>query len=363
MDKSLVKYKLWLTLGKNPSFTARLFKEIYTRKLPIEEIFSAERSALKRLGLSDKCITEIIKSRETYDPEQVVAELDEFKIRPLFVFDKDFPSRLREIADPPFLLYVRGNVNWEQMMVGVVGSRNMTDYGIQTTEKIASDLAANGVIVVSGLALGLDAVAHQATINEGGTTVAVLGNGLDRIYPSTNLGLAKDILEHGAIVSEFPCGVQPARFTFPSRNRIISGLCQAIVVTEAAEGSGSLITARSALDQNREVFAVPGSIFNLNSVGPNSLIKMGAHPITSVQDIFDEFGIAHPEVVTSFREVVGSSYEERSIIDILRLEPKHIDEITRVSGLSHSAVSTALTMMEVGGKVKHLGNMTFRLNN
>jgi DNA processing protein len=249
------------------------------------------------------------------------------------------------------------------MMIGIVGSRQMTDYGIQATEKIASDLAANGVIVVSGLALGIDAIAHQATINEGGQTVAVLGNGIDRVCPSTNFALAKEILEHGAIISEYPCGVSPARYTFPARNRIISGLCQGLVVTEAAEGSGSLITTKQALEQNREVFAVPGSIFNLNSFGTNSLIKMGAHPITSVQDIFDEFGISHPEVATSFREIAGATDDERTIIDILRLEPKHIDEIIKVSGLPHSAVSSTLTVMEIGGKIKHLGNMTFRLNN
>lgn len=363
MDKLLEKHKLWLTLGKNPAFKASYFNEIYRLKRPVEEIFHATEGALKKLKLSDSCIRELIRAREAYVPEEVIAELTKRDIKPLFIFDPEFPSRLREIADPPFLLYIRGEVNWEQMMMGIVGSRNMTDYGVQVTEKIAADLAANGVIVVSGLALGIDAIAHQATINEGGTTVAVLGNGIDRVFPGTNLGLAKDILAHGAIVSEYPCGVHPAKHTFPARNRIISGLCQGLVVTEAAEGSGSLITARAALEQNREVFAVPGSIFNLNSAGTNNLIKMGAHPITSVQDIFDEFGISHPEVATSFREVVGSSDEERTIIDILRLEPKHIDEITRASGLSHSAVSTALTMMEVGGKVKHLGNMTFRLNN
>ena len=363
MDKLLDKHKLWLTLGKNPGFKASYFNEIYALGRPIAEIFTADKRELKKHRLTESCIRELVLARETYDPEEVIEELFARDIRPLFIFDPGFPSRLREIADPPFLLYVRGEVNWEQVMIGIVGSRNMTDYGVQVTEKIASDLAANGVIVVSGLALGIDAVAHQATINEGGTTLAVLGNGIDLVYPSTNLALAKEILTHGAIISEYPCGVHPAKFTFPARNRIISGLCQGLVVTEAAEGSGSLITARSALEQNREVFAVPGSIFNLNSAGTNNLIKMGAHPITSVQDIFDEFGISHPEVATNFREVVGSSDDERTIIDILRLEPKHIDEIIKVSGLSHSAVSTALTMMEVGGKIKHLGNMTFRLNN
>ena len=363
MDKLLSKYKYWLTLGKNPSFSARLFNEIYALDQPVEDIFHAEERELKRLRLTPKCIQEIIKSRDTYVPEDVMAELEDKKIKPLFIFDDNYPARLKEIADPPFLIYMRGSINWDQMMIGVVGSRNMTDYGVETTEKIASDLSANGVIVVSGLALGIDAIAHRATINEGGTTLAVLGNGLDRIYPSTNLGLAREILEHGAIISEYPCGVKPALYTFPSRNRIISGLCQGIVVTEAAEGSGSLITARSALEQNREVFAVPGSIFNLNSVGPNSLIKMGAHPLTSVQDIFDEFGLSHPEVATNFREVVGATEDEKMIIEILQLEPKHIDEIIKISGLPHAAVSSTLTIMEIGGKIKHLGNMTFRLNN
>lgn len=362
MDKVLEEHKYWLTLGKNPGFSASLFNEILSCGRSIDDVFHSEIGRLRAYGLSKKCIEEITKSRENYDTDRVLDELEKRGIRPLFIFNDDYPSRLREIADPPFLLYVRGSVNWEQMMIGIVGSRNMTDYGIQVTEKIASDLTANGVIVVSGLALGIDAIAHQATINEGGQTVAVLGNGIDRVCPSANFALAKEILEHGAIISEYPCGVGPARYTFPARNRIISGLCQGLIVTEAAEGSGSLITARSALEQNREVFAVPGSIFNLNSFGTNNLIKMGAHPITSVQDIFDEFGISHPEVATSFREIAGATDDERTIIDILRLEPKHIDEIIKVSGLPHSSVSSTLTVMEIGGKIKHLGNMTFRLN-
>jgi DNA processing protein len=363
VDKLLDKYKLWLTLGKNPAFSAKLFFEVYEADKPIEQIFHASERTLKGYNLSKKCIEEIVKSRETYDPEDVVKELDDRQIQPLFIFDPAYPARLAEIADPPFLIYVRGHVNWNQMMVAVVGSRHMSDYGIEVTEKVASDLAASGVIVVSGLALGIDAIAHQATMNAGGTTVAVLGNGIDRVYPSSNLAIAKDILENGAIISEYPCGVQPARYTFAVRNRLISGLCQAIVVTEAAEGSGSLITARSALEQNREVFAVPGSIFNVNSVGPNSLIKMGAHPLTSVQDIFDEFGLSHPEVATSIREIMGATEEEKAIIGILQTEPRHIDEIIKISGLSHSSVSSALTIMEIGGKIKHLGNMRFRLNN
>lgn len=363
MDKLLIKHKYWLTLGKNPSFSAKLFNEIQSTGEKIEHVFHAEERELQKLGLSKKCVTEIVNSRNNYVPEDVIAELDKCCVRPLFIFEPEFPSRLREIADPPFLLYMRGNVNWEQMMIGIVGSRKMTDYGVEATEKVASDLAANGVIVVSGLALGIDAVAQQATINEGGTTVAVLGNGIDLVYPSSNLALAKEIVQNGAIISEYPCGVHPALYTFPARNRIISGLCQGIVVTEAAEGSGSLITARSALEQNREVFAVPGSIFNKNSVGPNSLIKMGAHVLTSVQDIFDEFGISHPEVATSFREIIGATEDEKIIIEILRLEPKHIDEITKISGLAHASVSSCLTIMEIGGKIKHLGNMHFRLNN
>jgi DNA processing protein len=363
VDKQLTKHKLWLTLGNNPRFTASLFNEIYALNQPIKSIFYASEQELKRFELSSKCITEIINARDVYIPEDIIRELDNKSIQPLFVFEDTYPARLREIADPPFLLYMRGNVNWDQMMIGVVGSRNMTDYGTETTEKIAADLASCGVIVVSGLALGIDTVAHQSTINEGGNTVAVLGNGIDRVYPGSNLGLAKEILCHGAIISEYPPGISPAKQNFPSRNRIISGLCQGLVVTEAAEGSGSLITARSALEQNREVFAVPGSIFNLNSVGPNNLIKMGAHPITSVQDIFDEFGISHPEVATGFRDITGSTETENIIIDILRLEPKHVDEIIRVSGLPHSIICSTITIMEVGGKVKHLGNMTFRLNN
>ena len=363
MDKDFSKYKYWLCLGRNVKFTAALFNELYALDRPVKELFEAEVATLKGWGLSERCVTQLIDARSNFEPDHVVGEMITHNVRPIFIFEDEYPRSLKEIFSPPFILYVRGTINLDQLMVGVVGSRRMTGYGIRATEYIAGELAANGVIIVSGMALGIDTIAHQAALNEGGKTIAVLGCGLDRVYPSSNLQLARDIVENGAIVSEFPIGTRPALQNFPARNRIISGLSMGLVVTEAAESSGSLITAKAALDQNREVFAVPGEIFNLNSVGTNNLIKMGARLVTSAQDVFDEFGIKNPEIVTKMRELTPKTNEERIVIGILELEPYHIDDIIKKSGLSHNVVSSTLTMMEVTGKVKHIGNMTFRLNN
>lgn len=363
MEKLLDDYKYWLCIGRNVRFTAALFHELYALSLPIDEIFSLSRGKLKSLNLSERCIKELLYARDTYKPEKVLLELTKNDIEPVFLFESDFPEILKQIFDPPFILYKKGSADLNQLCVGVVGSRRPTDYGLRTTEKIASDLALSGVTVVSGLAIGIDSIAHRATLNEGGSTIAVLGCGLNQVYPSRNVGMVRDIIESGgAIISEFPFDTIPAKQNFPARNRIISGLSQGLVVTEAAEHSGSLITAVSALNQNREVFAVPGSIFNLNSKGTNALIRAGAHVCTSAQDVLDEFGISCPEAVASIRKLTGATEEERVIISCIESEPKHIDEIIKITRLSQSVVGSTMTMMELTAKVKHLGGNVFRLN-
>ncbi len=363
MEKSLEDYKYWLTLGRNVRFTAALFHQLYALNIPIEELFSYPKAKLGSLGLSERCMRELIVAREKYTPEKVLQELRGNEIEPIFIFENDFPQILLQIYDPPFILYKKGSADLNALCVGIVGSRRLTDYGVRATEKLASDLAASGITIVSGLALGIDAIAHQATINEGGITIAVLGCGLGRIYPSSNLGVAKEIIaQGGAIITEFPFDTIPAKYNFPARNRIISGISQGLVVTEAAESSGSLITALAALNQNREVFAVPGSIFNLNSRGTNNLIRNGAHVCTSAQDVLDEFGITCPEAVASIRKIAGNTPEETIIIECLRAEPKHIDDIIKETGLSQSVVGSTVTIMEISAKVKQLGGNVFRLN-
>lgn len=363
MEKNLEEYIYWLVLGRNVRFSATLFHEVYALDMAIQEVFSSPEAKLKQLGLSDRCVTELLFARKTFKPERVLKELSSNKIEPVFYFENDYPGLLKQTYHPPFILYKKGTADLNQLCIGVVGSRKPTDYGVRATEKLAGDLAASGICVVSGLALGIDAIAHQAALNEGGPTIAVLGSGLNMIYPSTNFAIARAIVESGgAIISEYPFDVHPSRQSFAVRNRLISGMSQGLLVTEAATGSGSLITAKMALEQNREVFAVPGSIFNLNSVGTNSLVAAGAHITTSVQDIFDEFGISNPEIINRMRGITGNNEVESAIIKALEIEPKHIDQILILTGLTQSDISAAITIMEISAKVKHLGGNIYRLN-
>ncbi len=363
MEKDLNKHKYWLTLGRNVRFTAKYFFELYATNKPIEDLFHLSSTDLRKLGISDKCLQELVASREKFGSEQVLNELIKNHIEAILYFEPEYPESLKQIYDPPFILYKKGPADLNRVCIGVVGSRRLTDYGVQVTEKIAGDLAASGITVVSGLALGIDTIAAQAALNRGGTTIAVLGCGLNQIYPSSNVRLAQEIMGKGAIVTEYPFNASPAKYTFPMRNRIISGLSQGLLVTEAAEKSGSLITAASALDQNREVFAVPGNIFNLNSQGTNNLIKAGAHVVTSSQDILSEFGIMNTETLLSAKEIKGDSETERAIIGCLLPEPKHIDLIILETKLPQHDISAALTIMEISAKVKQLGGNVYRLNN
>ncbi|PIZ00424.1 DNA-protecting protein DprA [bacterium (Candidatus Howlettbacteria) CG_4_10_14_0_8_um_filter_40_9] len=231
------------------------------------------------------------------------------------------------------------------------------------TKDFASDLVLKGITIVSGLALGIDTAAHEAALSAGGRTIAVLGNGVEKPYPPSNANLAEKIIKNGAIISEFPIGTLPLRQNFPARNRIISGLSLGTLVTEAHEGSGSLITAGYTLEQNREVFAVPGSLYNKNSIGPNNLIKMGAKTVTSADDILEEMGWEQAEANSKAKKIFPSSPEEKVILGILENEPSHIDAIIKESGFESSQASSVLTIMEVKGKVKHLGGMVYRINN
>ena len=289
----------------------------------VEAIWRAPLSELRAGGLDEKVAGEFVAWRADRKPEQEWEQLQKEGIwvitwddiapspqpsptkvgeggtRPLPLpageggrrpGEGNYPALLKQIHDPPHTLFVRGTLPQSDFTLGVVGTRMATVYGRQIVEQIVAPLARSGMIVVSGLALGIDALAHDVTIREGGITVAVLGGGCDRasIYPTSNRALAERILEHGgALISEYPPGTLAMPFHFPNRNRIISGMSRGVFVIEAAEDSGSLITARAALDQNREVFTVPGDITRDTSKGPNNLLKMGAHPVLAHEDILD----------------------------------------------------------------------------
>ena len=269
---------------------------------------------------------------------------------------------LKEIYNPPALLYYKGNLENIDLSIAVVGTRKISNYGKQVTPMIVKPLAENKVVIVSGLAYGVDSLAHQATVEVKGRTIAVLGSGLDRqsIYPSSNRHLADKIIGYdGAVISEYPMGTLPFKGNFPSRNRIIAGLSLGILVIEGSEDSGSLITAQLGLEQNRDVFAVPGNIYQDSSKGPNKLLKMGAKPVLSAQDILEELDFKQIVKYHKPHNVSPENDQEKLILEKLNGEPLHIDKITQATGLSHSLVSSTLALMEMKGLVKNLGGMNY----
>jgi DNA processing protein len=258
------------------------------------------------------------------------------------------------------VLYVRGVLNPEDnWAVAVVGTRRVSTYGRQVAEEIGSYLASNGVTVVSGLARGVDAIAHQSALKAGGRTIAVLGCGVDRIYPPEHTQLAERIMANGAILSDYPIGTPPDASNFPPRNRIISGLSMATVVVEAGETSGALITAQFALDQGREVFAVPGNILAIQSKGTNKLIAEGARPLLSVHDLLDVLNLTRVTEQRESRMVLLGDETEKKLMGVLTQEPLHMDEIQIQTGLPIDRVSATLAMMELKGMVRQVGGMNY----
>ena len=272
--------------------------------------------------------------------------------------DEQYPPQLREIASPPKTLYVRGYMPKGKPLIGIVGTRMCTPYGKRATEYIAKGLVRAGVVIVSGMANGIDTEAHKAALNAGGETIAVLGSGIDDsvLYPRSNVKLAREIEQHGAVISEFDPYAKSETYYFPQRNRVISGLSLGVVVVEAKERSGALITANFALDQNREVFAVPGSMYWETSAGPNNLIKQGAKCVTCAEDILEELNIAVPD--NEKTKITAANEIQQKILDLLLDKvgaPMHIDDIIENTKLSPNDVASSLTMMELEDKVKNTG--------
>jgi DNA processing protein len=267
---------------------------------------------------------------------------------------------LKEIDQPPPVLYVRGTLTAEDLWaVAVVGTRRVSAYGRQVTEELVTFLAANGVTVVSGLARGIDSVAHHSSLKAGGRTIAVLGCGADIIYLPENAELAGKLISSGAMVSDCAPGTPPDASNFPSRNRIISGLSMATVVVEAGDTSGALITAQFAIDQGREVFAVPGNIYAPQSKGTNRLISQGAHPMLSAFDLLEILNLTRITEQRQVRKTMPVDEIEASLLRVLTHEPLHVDEIHNQTGLPIERVSATLTMMELKGLVRQMSGMSF----
>lgn len=322
--------------------------------------WNADASQLMEAGLSAKLAEKVLGAKKQIDLDQVWAKIEAQGIQILIWTDESYPSRLREIDQPPPILYLRGEyVDDDVFAVAIVGTRKVTPYGRQVTEEIASFLAGNGITVVSGLARGVDAIAHQAALKAGGRTLAVLGSGVDKIYPPEHRGLAEQIMTRGAVISDYAVGTPPDASNFPPRNRIISGLSLAVVVIEAAETSGALITAEFAAEQGREIFAVPGSILAPQSKGTNRLIQKGAQPLLTPADLMQALDLTRMGDHKTARRALPSDETEALVLNVLGREPLHVDEIRNQANLPIEKISATLTMMELKGMVRQVGGMNY----
>ncbi|MFH1367102.1 MAG: DNA-processing protein DprA [Patescibacteria group bacterium] len=346
-----------------PSIGPRRFKKIYSHFENLKQAYEAEFIDFLRAGLEEKVIYEILQKKKEVDPEKEWQKLEKEKVSVTTIKEKEYPALLKEIYDPPGVLYWQGKfIKPSEFLFAVVGTRKPSSYGRLATFEIVRPLAANNITIVSGLALGIDALAAQATLESHGRTIAVLGSGVNQIHPCSNSRLAQKILDNnGLLLSEYPLGAPPLKAHFPQRNRIISGLCLGTLIIEAPERSGALITARSALEQNREVFCLPGSIFSENSLGPNNLIKMGARLVTSSADILDALNLERAPEFQENQNISPDTAEEEIIIKILSREAVHIDKIIEGSKLKPSIINSCLTLMEMKGKVKNIGGMHYIL--
>ena len=328
----------------------------------LETAWKADARALAKAGLDRLAIHNLVRLRDQLDLEAEMDKLARHQVTALTWEDEAYPSLLKEIYAPPPVLYVRGQLlPDDEWAVGLVGTRRATVYGKQVARMLGQDLARSRVTVVSGLARGIDAVAHQAALDAGGRTIAVMACGLDRIYPPEHRNMAHAIMERGALVSDYPLGTPPEAANFPPRNRIISGLSLGIVVIEAGRKSGALITASFAEEQGREVLAVPGNIVSRTSIGCNRLIHDGAKMVLDIEDILEELNLTMVEHQAEARAILPADKTEARLIDLVSDAPVHVDEICRQSQLPIHQVSSALAMMELKGMVRQVGGMNYIL--
>ncbi|MBI4066407.1 DNA-protecting protein DprA [Candidatus Gottesmanbacteria bacterium] len=363
--------KCWVAFSVFPGIGPVRFRLLRDYFGSAKAAWEAEPTSLQKIHLGDKLTGQFLVFRKTFRLDAYLAMLEKLRVRVLTLDDPRYPKRLRQIPDAPFLLYVKAKPGQEKLnldrAIAVVGTRKVTRYGTEVTQRIVEGLVSYGFTIVSGLAYGVDAVAHQAAIDAGGKTIAVLGCGIDIIAPPSNARLYRVIGEEGggAIVSEMPLGLRPTKGLFPARNRIISGLSMGVVVTEGADDSGALITARNAAEQGREVFAVPGPITSPYSRGPAKLIKQGAKLVERVEDILEELGIqstGSTKGTGGTKSFENLTPEEEKVIKILVDQHLHIDEIVRATGLTTSTVAASITILEMKKVIKDYGEKVYGIH-
>jgi DNA processing protein len=357
----LEQLKYWLAFNKVRGIGRVRFKLLENHFDSMEAAWSASESELRAAGLDRRTIRSVADGRQKFDPDAEAELLLKSGVRAFTWHDDDYPAQLKEIYDLPPLIYVKGNLTPDdERSVAVVGTRNPSHYGRQVAEQLVYDIASAGVTIVSGLARGVDGIAHRIALDAGQRTIAVLGSGVDIIYPREHTSLSERIAENGALISELTLGTRPDARNFPRRNRIMSGMTLGTLVIEAGARSGALITARQALEENREVFAVPGSIFSPNSEGTNRLIRESAAKlVTACEDVLEELNLSAVAQQIEMAALFPEDENEAELLRYITFDPVHVDDVCRSSGRSAPDVSSTLAMMELKGLVRQVGGMNY----
>ena len=378
--------KYWIAFDKVRQMGTVRFRLLEGFFGSLKDAWYVPSQHLRTAGLDRRTVGFVEEGRKSIDPDAELERLHQAGVSAFSWNDSGYPSLLKQIPDPPPVLYVKGRILPEdQRSIALVGTRRATNYGREAAQSLAAELAQSGITVVSGLARGIDTVAHHAVLNVNGRTLAVMASGVDYIYPRENRKLSEQIAETGALISEHPLGVRPDPRQFPRRNRLMSGMTLGTLVVEAGPGSGAIWTVRHALEQDRDVFCVPGSIFSPGSSGPNQLIQEGAKRVTNYRDILQEMNVntiynapirtrqsspvrreEQPAMATPNQmplnpttpELVG---DEKALLAQISYEPIHIDQISRGAGLPAHVVSSTLTIMELNGLVKQVPGMQYVL--
>lgn len=357
----LERDKLWLWLTQIRGIGQVSLRKLLTYYTDIEELLTCTDKELKEIGIKERQRHQLLKGPDTKKLDEKLITYHQKGIKFVTIADPLYPQYLKNIYDPPYVLYYRGHLQADEVSIGVVGARRCTEYGKKVAYDVSKSLADQGVVIISGMARGIDSYAHEGALVSEGRTYAILGCGVDICYPKENSTLMENIIANGAVISEYPPGTEPKPGFFPLRNRIISGMSKALLVVEAAKRSGSLITADQALEQGKDVYAVPGSIYSTLSKGTHDLIQQGASILTSTNQLLEDLGLTQ-KGSSNFNQTklqIILEKEEKMIYDSLGLEPLHTSAICSKVGLSVEKVQSLLTIMEVRGYIQGLHGKGF----
>ena len=358
--------KYYLAFNRSRYLGALRIRQILNYFGDIKQAWESERSEYIRCGLPESIVNKFWEEKKNIDPDHEIELLEAHNLKAVCLDDEDYPSNLKELSDSPAVFYYKGilSSDYDNWSISIVGTRKITSYGRQATRAIVEGLLQYNIPIISGLALGVDGYAHRVCVEKHRRTIAVLGSGLDKIYPLSHTRLAEKIIEEGGLtMSEFAPGIPGYKSNFPYRNRVIAGFSKAVAVIEADISSGSLITAKAALEYGRDVFSLPGPIFSSQSRGTNLLIRQGAIPLTSYEDIIEYLNIKRVSLHRQAREVIPDNEQEAAVIDVLKNENSlHVDDIARKTNLPVNEINSLLISMQLKGKVVNTSGMYYALS-